>query len=95
MLYSLKKVTGNERPKDKSTRRKNDKKAMRKYHPLSPYPHPDMNQTPTTFNISPSFIIAVQWYCYCHFSDRFATTIKVNIKEIFMGNDVFLKIFTC
>ena len=29
----------------------------------------------------------------CHFSDRFATTIKVNIKEIFMGNDVFLKIF--
>ena len=29
----------------------------------------------------------------CHFSDRFATTIKLNIKEIFMGNDVFLKIF--
>ena len=29
----------------------------------------------------------------CHFSDSFATTIKVNIREIFMGNDVFLKIF--
>ena len=28
-----------------------------------------------------------------HFSDRFGTTIKVNIREIFMGNDVFLKIF--
>ena len=27
----------------------------------------------------------------CHFSDRFARTIKVNIKEIFMGNDGFLK----
>ena len=29
----------------------------------------------------------------CHFSDKFATTIKVNIKGIFMGNDVFLKMF--
>ena len=29
----------------------------------------------------------------CHFSDRFVTTIKVNIKEIFMGNYIFLKIF--
>ena len=29
----------------------------------------------------------------CHFSDRFATTIKVNIKAIFMGNNVFLKMF--
>ena len=29
----------------------------------------------------------------CNFSDRFASTIKVNIKEIFVGNDVFLKIF--
>ena len=29
----------------------------------------------------------------CHFSDRFATTIKVNIKEVFMENDVFLKMF--
>ena len=29
----------------------------------------------------------------CHFSDRLATTIKVNIKGIFMGNDVFLKMF--
>ena len=28
-----------------------------------------------------------------HFSDGFATLIKVNIKEVFMGNDVFLKIF--
>ena len=27
------------------------------------------------------------------FSNTFATTIKVNIKEIFMRNDVFLKIF--
>ena len=31
----------------------------------------------------------------CNFSDRFATPIKVNIKEIFMGNDVFLKMFIC
>ena len=30
---------------------------------------------------------------YLPFSDRFATTIKVNIKQVFMGNDVFLKIF--
>ena len=29
----------------------------------------------------------------CHSSDRFATAIKLNIKEIFMGNDVFLKMF--
>ena len=29
----------------------------------------------------------------CHFSDRFGTTIKVNIKAIFMGNNVFLKMF--
>ena len=29
----------------------------------------------------------------CYFSDRFATTIKVNIKEIFMGKDAFLKMF--
>ena len=29
----------------------------------------------------------------CQFSDRFATIIKVNIKEIFMGNNVFLKMF--
>ena len=29
----------------------------------------------------------------CHFSDWFGTTIKVNMKEIFMGNNVFLKIF--
>ena len=29
----------------------------------------------------------------CHFSDRFVTTIKVNIKEISMGNDGFLKNF--
>ena len=28
-----------------------------------------------------------------HFSDGFATTIEVNIKEVVMGNDVFLKIF--
>ena len=28
-----------------------------------------------------------------HFSDRFATRIKVNIKEIFMRDDVFQKIF--
>ena len=27
----------------------------------------------------------------CHFSDRFARTIKVNIKEIFMGNEVSCK----
>ena len=29
----------------------------------------------------------------CHFSDRFETTIKVNIEEIFMGKNVFLKTF--
>ena len=29
----------------------------------------------------------------CRFSDRFARTIKVNIKEIFMGNDGFLQMF--
>ena len=29
----------------------------------------------------------------CHFSDRFTTRIKVNIKEIFMRIDVFLKMF--
>ena len=34
MLYSLKKETGHERPKDKSTNT----------HPLSPHPHPDINQ---------------------------------------------------
>ena len=28
-----------------------------------------------------------------HFSDRFETTIEVDIKEIFMRNDVFLKMF--
>ena len=28
----------------------------------------------------------------CHFSNRFARTIEVNIKEIFMGNDGFLQI---
>ena len=27
----------------------------------------------------------------CHFSDRFAGTIKVNIKEILMRNDSFLQ----
>ena len=30
---------------------------------------------------------------FCHFSDIIATTIKVNIKETFMGNDIFLKVF--
>ena len=29
----------------------------------------------------------------CHFSDRFSRTIKVNIKETFIGNDGFLQIF--
>ena len=29
----------------------------------------------------------------CHFSDRFATTIKVNIKETFLGKDGFLRMF--
>ena len=28
-----------------------------------------------------------------YFSDRFASTIKVNIKEIFMRNDDFLQVF--
>ena len=28
-----------------------------------------------------------------HFSDSFETTIKVDIKEIFVRNDVFLKMF--
>ena len=29
----------------------------------------------------------------CYFSDRFPTTIKVNIKEMFIENDVFLNFF--
>ena len=29
----------------------------------------------------------------CHITDRVASTIKVNIKETFMGNDSFLQMF--
>ena len=29
----------------------------------------------------------------CRFSDRFGTAIKVNMKEMIMGNNVFLKNF--
>ena len=48
MLYSLKKEKGHERQKDKST---NNKKLGDKTHPLSPHPHPDMNQPPHTYPI--------------------------------------------
>ena len=43
MLYSPKKETQHERLKDKSTNRKN---LWDNTHPLSPHPHPDMNQPP-------------------------------------------------
>ena len=42
MLYSIKKETGYERPKDKSTNTKN----YEIIPPLSPLPHPDINQPP-------------------------------------------------
>ena len=48
MLHSLKKETGHERPKDKSTNKKTTttkkkNKLWDNTHPLSPHPHPDSN----------------------------------------------------
>ena len=43
MLYSIKKATGHETAKDKST---NKKKLWDNTHSLSLHPHPDMNQPP-------------------------------------------------
>ena len=45
MLYSLKKETWHERPKDK-TQIKKKKKIRDNTHPLSPHPHPDMKTRP-------------------------------------------------
>ena len=46
MLYSLKEGTGHERPKDKSTNKNKKHKLRHNTHPLSPHPHPDINQLP-------------------------------------------------
>ena len=43
MLYSIQKETGHETPKDKSTNKKNYEIIP---SPLSPHPHPDINQPP-------------------------------------------------
>ena len=51
MLYSLKKQTGHERPKDKSTNK--IKKLWDNTHPLSPHPYHDMNQPPPTYPVHP------------------------------------------
>ena len=51
MLNSLKKETGHERTKDKST---NKKALWDKTHPLSPHPHPNMNQPPPIYPTPPS-----------------------------------------
>ena len=48
MLYLLKKETQHERTKDNST---NKKILQDNTHPLSPHPHPDMNQPPRTYPI--------------------------------------------
>ena len=55
MLYSLKKETGHERPKDKSTNKSKQTKNKQRdsTHPLSPHPNPDMNQPPPTYPIPP------------------------------------------
>ena len=45
MLYSPKKETRHERPKDKNTN--NNKKKRDNTHPLFPHPLPDMNQPPS------------------------------------------------
>ena len=58
MLYSIKKARGHEAAKGKS---KNKKKLWDNTHPLSPNPHPDMNQPRPTYPILPSSIIAIQW----------------------------------
>ena len=50
MLYSLKKVTGHERPKEKSTNKKKNKQTERWYPPLPSHPLPDINQPPPPFS---------------------------------------------
>ena len=48
MLYSLKKETGHETPKEKSTNKNKQTKdkLTDNTHPLSPHRNPDMNQPP-------------------------------------------------
>ena len=60
MLYSLKEEAGHERPKDKSTNENKKYKLRDNTNPLSPHPHPDMNQPPPTYPIYLSFIITIQ-----------------------------------
>ena len=61
MLYSFKEKTGHEKPNDKSTNKNKKYKLRDNTHPLSPHPHPDKNQPPTTYPIAPSFIITIDW----------------------------------
>ena len=52
MLCSLKKETGHERPKDKSTNKNKQKNKLRdNTHSLSPHPNPHMNQPLPTYPI--------------------------------------------
>ena len=53
MLYSLKKETGHERSKDKSTNKNKKNKLKDNTHPLSPHPNPDMKQPLPTYPIAP------------------------------------------
>ena len=58
MLYSLKKETGHQRPKDIST----NKNKVRDYSKtLWPHPNLDLNQSHPTYTMPPSFIITIQW----------------------------------
>ena len=59
MLYSIKKATGHETAKDKSTNKK--EKLSDNTHLLLPDPHSDMNQPLLTYPMPPSFIITIQW----------------------------------
>ena len=58
MLYSIKKASGHETAKIKSTEQK---KLWDNTHLLSPNPHPEMNQPWPTYSIPPSFITTMQW----------------------------------
>ena len=53
MLFSLKKETGHERPKDKKQKWKKQKQMKRYYAPPVPHRHPDMNQPAATYAIPP------------------------------------------
>ena len=64
MLYSLKEEAGHQRPKDKSTNKKKQKKLRDNTHPLSPthnLRYPEMNQPPQAISSHPSLIITIQW----------------------------------